>query len=291
MIALAALGTCIVHLYYYTSPKIERNLFYPKFPMPDSVPTTQRFTDRAGYYAQTRPRYPAQLADFFRSQIALAGGGAVADIGSGTGLLTEVLLEVGDPVFAIEPNADMRKTAEGLLGKHPAFRSVNATAEDTGLGAGAINVVTAGQAFHWFDPVKTRIEFKRILTPRGRVVLVWNERRTAGRPAAEAYAAIVDEFRTAPRSPTHTALTSGNREILRQFFGSEGFEITQFDNHQTLDFDGLVGRVLSSSSMPLPGQGRHEEMMGRLRQFFDEYQVGGSVRIEYDTRLYHGRLS
>ena len=82
--------------------------------MADSLlPPTQRFTNRAGYYAQTRPRYPAELGDFFRAQFVLAGGRAVADVGSGTGLLTEVLLEVGDPVFAIEPNADMRGAAEG----------------------------------------------------------------------------------------------------------------------------------------------------------------------------------
>lgn len=257
----------------------------------DLVPSTQRFSDRAGYYAQTRPRYPAELASFFRDQLELVSGKVAADVGSGTGLLTQVLLEVADPVYAVEPNADMRAAAEKYLGHHPAFRSVDATAEETGLPDGAIHLITAGQAFHWFDAVKTRAEFGRILVPGGRVVLVWNERRTEGDAMAQAYTAITEEYRTIRRVETHYALTSGDRRIMVDFFGPGGMEITRFDNHQILDFEGLVGRVLSSSSMPLPGQPRHGEMIDRLRRFFDEFQVGGRVRIEYDTRAYHGRIT
>jgi len=90
--------------------------------------------------------------------------------------LTLRLLDQGYVVYAVEPNEPMRQEADRALSGHLGFRSVNGTAEATGLEDQSIDLVTCAQAFHWFDPEKTSVEFRRILKPGGLTALIWNER-------------------------------------------------------------------------------------------------------------------
>jgi SAM-dependent methyltransferase len=249
-----------------------------------------RFSDRVEFYVRSRPKYPLALLEFCRSKLGLLPSHHLADIGSGTGFLSELFVQNGYDVTAIEPNAPMRAAAEAALGDSPRFHSRDAAAEATGLETASINFVLAGQAFHWFDRVRCREEFKRILHPGGRVVLVWNERRSSENGFARQYETMVREFETDLKQVAHQNITATGSDAMTQFFQPTGFAVETFDNPQFLDLDGVIARALSSSYLPLPGQPRCEEMIARLREEFSKYAVGGKVRQDYDTRAFYGRL-
>jgi ubiquinone/menaquinone biosynthesis C-methylase UbiE len=139
--------------------------------------STTRFSDRVENYIKYRPHYPPEVIDYLQSQNVLADSSVIADIGSGTGISTEMFLNNGNTVYGVEPNKEMREAAERLLKDYKNFVSVNGTAEETTLKNKSIDIVTAGQAFHWFDIPKSKAEFKRILKDTGYVVLMWNNKQ------------------------------------------------------------------------------------------------------------------
>ena len=184
----------------------------------------------------------------------------IADVGSGTGILSELFAKHGNIVFAIEPNREMRSMAEQLLRLRSNFKSIEATAEDTKLPSASIDFITAGQAFHWFDSVKAKSEFSRILKPEGWVLLIWNVRKVSSGLMRE-YDTLVNKF--------------GNRQIarrtakdrigdagLRRFLGQ--YREKRFKNSQVFDFEGLQVRLLSSSYVPLPGEEKFDAMIAEL---------------------------
>ncbi len=247
----------------------------------------ERFSNRAAYYAKYRPRYPAAILSFMEKELGLSQGSLIADIGSGTGILSELFLTHGNIIFAVEPNMEMRRTAEEHLSSYSGFRSVNGTAEETTLNSASIDFVTAAQAFHWFDPVKARLEFSRILKPPGWTILIWNIRRTST-PLMQAYDRLVSEYANRPysRQVTHDKIgTDGLENFLGKFIAKK------FDSSQALDFAGLAGRLLSSSYVPLAGEPRYNQMLDELRNIFDSNQESGLVHLEYDTEVYCGQLS
>src|SRR5260370_16718477 len=148
---------------------------------------TSRFSDRVENYVGYRPGYPSQVIDTLKAECGLKPEHVVADIASGTGIWTRVLLENGNQVFAVEPNRDMRLAGERLLADFSTFRSVAGSAEATTLPDRSVDLVTAAQAGHWFDRRRARREFVRILKPVGWLVLLWNERRTDSTPFLLAY--------------------------------------------------------------------------------------------------------
>jgi SAM-dependent methyltransferase len=228
---------------------------------------------------------------FCRDQLALCPEHVIADIGSGTGLLSELYIQNGNTVMAVEPNTPMRLAAEALLADKPNFKSVDGTAEATGIALASVDFVVAGQAFHWFDRTKTRAEFQRILRPHGWVLLVWNERRADAGGFAEIYERVVQDFQTDLKHVAHQHVTSTDSQEMARFFEPAGFAIKTFKNPQYLDLDGVLARAWSSSYLPLPGQLESELMEQRLRAAFAEHAVGGKVRQDYDTRVFYGRLS
>ncbi|MDQ3908438.1 MAG: class I SAM-dependent methyltransferase [Acidobacteriota bacterium] len=252
----------------------------------NEIKTASRFNDRVENYAAYRPSYPAALVEFLRDELGAGRGAAVTDVGSGTGILSELLLREGCEVFAVEPNDAMRSFAESRLRSYTNFRSVRGTAEATTLESGRVDLVTAAQAFHWFDPVPTRAEFRRILKPSGRVALLWNMRRLNATPFLRDYEKLLREFGT-DYAQVNCEQVSEDR--IAEFFGGE-FGARSFDNFQSVDFDGLRGRLLSSSYVPLNGHPNYEPMLAQLRRLFGEHEQGGRVRIEYDAKVYYGRL-
>ena len=130
-------------------------------------------------------------------------------MGSGTGKLTELFLKNDNPVLGVEPNREMREAAERLLKAYPRFESINATAEATTLADRSVDMIAAGQAFHWFDREKTRLEFARILKPGGWGVLIWNDRKTDASPFLVEYEELLVKFgtdyRELRRTVTHLA--------------------------------------------------------------------------------------
>lgn len=247
-----------------------------------------RFSSRVENYIKYRPGYPPGVIETLRAECGLSVASLVADVGSGTGLLARLFLDLGCAVTGIEPNAEMRAAAERLLADYPNFISLPGSAEETGLPDASQNFVTVGQAFHWFNPSDARTEFRRILRPGGWVALVWNQRRTTSSPFLRDYEALLQAYATDYNQVNHRNVEE-SPETIPAFFGGN-YRVARFDNVQPFDFEGLRGRLLSSSYAPESGQPGYEEMLVELRLSFDRHQQNGRVLFEYDTRLYYGAL-
>jgi SAM-dependent methyltransferase len=248
---------------------------------------TQRFSSRVENYIKYRPGYPNEVIETLRSECGLTSDSTVADVGSGTGILTEMFLRNGNSVYGVEPNRDMREAAERLLKDYPRFHSMAARAEETTLGGASVDFVAAGQAFHWFDREKTRGEFARILKPRGWVALIWNERVTTTTPFLVAYEQLLKDYSTDYEQVDHRRIDD---DVIRDFFGSDNFKLGRFKNVQVFDYEGVKGRLLSSSYAPEEGHPNYEPMLAELERIFQTYQDEGRVVFEYVTQMYYGRL-
>ena len=241
----------------------------------------RRFSNRAEYYAAFRPKYPESLVDYMRERLALSPRSLVADVGSGTGILTELFLNNGNTVFSVEPNDDMRGAAEARLGSHPAFRSVNGSAESTTLANASVDFITAAQSFHWFRPKETKIEFRRILRPSGWVVLIWNTRK-ASTAFLQGYENLVAWLTSKGKAVVkHEHITP---QAISEFLGR--YEAVKLESSQQLGLKGLVGRLTSASYSPLPSDPLYGEMVRRAEELFQQYQQDGFVRLEYWTEVY-----
>ena len=238
---------------------------------------TQRFTQKVDAYARFRPSYPAGVIELLQKECGLNAASVVADVGCGTGLLAEIFLKLGCEVFGVEPNARMRETGAELLAGYPRFHSVEGRAEATTLPDRSVDFVTAGQAFHWFDPAAARREFGRILKPGGHVVLVWNE-RAEGPGFQAAYGELVRRY-----APEQNRI---RRDDIDTVFGGPVWRLVELENRQVLDLEGLQGRLASSSYAPLAGTPGYQEMLDALAELFSEYQSAGAVTLLYDTKVY-----
>ena len=154
--------------------------------------------------------------------------------------------------------------------------------------AASVDLVTAGQAFHWFDVARTRAEFARILRPDGIVALFWNSRHLDSTPFLSGYEKLLRDFATDYQQVDHKRIDAS---VLKQFFGGDHFQTRTFPNSQTFDFEGLRGRLLSSSYAPAPGHPRHAPMLLELERIFHEHESNGRVRFDYDTELFFGQLT
>jgi SAM-dependent methyltransferase len=247
---------------------------------------TRRFSDRVADYVRYRPGYPDELLHCLRHDFGLSAETTVADVGSGTGISSAFLLRSGCTVFGVEPNDGMRAAAEEQLACQARFRSVAGSAEATTLPDRSVDLVAAGQAFHWFDRDAARVEFARILRPGGVAVLFWNSRSADGTPFLRGYERLLQEYGTDYAEVNHRRIDA---ESLRSFFGGP-VASRVFANAQTLDCDGLRGRLLSSSYTPAEGHPDRAPMLRELRALFDGHQRDGVVRIEYETDLYVGSV-
>ena len=250
--------------------------------------STQRFTGRVENYVRYRPGYPKAVVELLREKCGLERSSVVADVGSGTGFLSRLFLENGSRVFGVEPNREMREAGERFLVGYERFKSVAATAEETTLAGGSVDLLTAGQAFHWFDPERAREEFARILGPEGWCVLVWNGRRERRTPFLEGYERLLQTYGTDYTEVSHGR--RGSADEVRDFFYPNSVDVATFDNEQVFDLEGLKGRLLSSSYVPSEGEPGYAEMSNELGRIFHLHKRKDTVTVEYDTRVYYGRL-
>jgi SAM-dependent methyltransferase len=253
-----------------------------------STDPTRRFSNRVEDYIRYRPNYPHALVGLLEAECGLTREAVIADVGSGTGILSELFLRGGNRVYGIEPNREMREAGERLLAAYENFTSVDGRAEETTLADASVDFVTAGQAFHWFDPASARREFKRILRDGGWAVLVWNDRRTEGSPLLEDYERLLLEYGTDYKEISSKWAAGEN---IKTLFGPEEVRAKEFDNEQVVDFDGLKGRLTSASYAPLPGHPNYEPLMRELAALFERHQREGRVVFEYDTKVFYGRLA
>jgi SAM-dependent methyltransferase len=243
--------------------------------------SSDRFLGRVDSYAKHRPSYPAAAIDLLAARCGLKPRANVIDLGSGTGILSRLLLERGAQVYGIEPNVEMRRyCAEALAGRD--FHSQEGTAENTRMPDAFFDLLVAGQSFHWFKPEPARTEALRILKPGAWAALLWNERPQGRNAFLDDYEALLRRY-----APEYEAVARlrAEEDGIRRFFGQEP-ESASFANQQLFDFEGLAGRVQSSSYAPMPDRPEFEPLMAGLRQVFDRYQQEGRVAFPYRTLVY-----
>lgn len=251
------------------------------------IDPTRRFSSRVESYVKYRPGYPSAVIATLRDECRLGPASLIADIGAGTGLLTELFLQNGNPVLAVEPNPEMRAAAERLLQNYRDFRSVAGKAEASTLADRSVDFVVAGQAFHWFDRPKAQKEFARILKATGWVMLVWNQVELHSSLFLRAHEDLMRKYATHGPRADHS---KRDEAAAVDVFGSGGFRSRAFRHSQRLDHAGVQGRVRSLSTMPEPGHPDHEKMLAELAEIFRTHQADGTVEFRYVTTMFYGRL-
>ena len=249
------------------------------------IDTVERFSDRVANYVKYRPDYPREIVPYLADKCGLTPDFLVADVGCGPGQSTRMFLENGNRVLGVEPNGSMRSAAEVLLGSLD-FWVIDGTAEATTLPDGSVDLVVAAQAFHWFDPAKTRAEFGRILKPGGHIVLMWNERKLDTTPFLVEYEEFLLKYAT-----DYSKVRHENVDALRlnDFFQTD-YGSAVFENVQVFDFDALKGRMFSSSYMPSEDAPVAEAMISELYSLFAKHSENGRINVFYDTRVYHSAV-
>ena len=246
-----------------------------------------RFSNRVTDYVRYRPGYPVEILPLLQTWTHFRPEHVVADIGSGTGLLSKLFVDFGNRVFGVEPNAEMRAAGEEFLDAYPNFTSIAGSAEATTLPSDSVDFVAAGQAFHWFQMPAARNEFHRILKPGGRVLVIWNERLLDETAFLREYEELLNRFGT---DYAKVSESYPRAEQMLEFYGANEFTSHALPNFQEFDFEGLSGRLRSSSYAPPAGHPQFEPMMKELRRLFDAHHQGGVVRMDYRTRVYTGKL-
>lgn len=249
--------------------------------------SAHRFTHTVEHYARYRPHYPLEILSLLKSKCGLTADQIVADIGSGTGILTKLFLENGNTVYGVEPNAAMRHQAEQSLQTFPKFISVNATAEATHLPVESVDFVTAGTAFHWFDYWQTKKEFQRILKRAGWVVLIWNVRNIEN-PLVSKYEQLLLKFLPDYKQKS---IATFEKSVEADFFEPMPMFQQTFVNQQTLDWSGFLGRLLSTSYCIPDNHRQYPQMIAELKNIFESYQQEGLITFDYLTKVYYGQLT
>ncbi len=246
-------------------------------------PSTERFTGRADNYVRYRPSYSPQLVDFLRANCGLSSTSTVADIGSGTGTLSRILLDQGCVVYGIEPNAEMRASAERLLAECDRFHTVDATAEATTLPDKSVDLVTSGRTLQWVDLEPSLDEMRRILRPHGWAIALWNKRQVETDPVAAGYEQILWTY------GTDYATLHARREAAKSYLRAAGFKHASLEYRKTFDRRELRGQILSLSVAPDEGDSLREPMLAAVDELFERLQSNGVVVFNYLTSVYYGQ--
>jgi ubiquinone/menaquinone biosynthesis C-methylase UbiE len=240
---------------------------------------TERFSNRVNNYVKYRPQYPETIISFFEKQMGLQKDWTIADIGSGTGIFSELLLRNGYKAWAVEPNKAMREEAEKSLVIYKNFTGIDGKAEQTLLAAGSIDLITVAQAFHWMDMAAAKKEFQRILRPPGAIALLWNIRLT-NTPFLKALEGLKIKF-----GKDYRATRIPMEKDIAMFFHPKPLTRKDFYHDQLLGYEALLGQLLSSSYIPLEGE-KHRNMILELENIFSKYNENGFVKIDYETKVY-----
>lgn len=249
-----------------------------------------RFSGRASFYARHRPGYPDAVIRILEQRADWNPQQTIADIGAGTGISSELFLRHGNTVWGVEPNADMRSEAAHWQARYPEFHLVDGLAEDTRLPNASVDLVVAATAFHWFDATRCRHEFRRILRPGGRVALLWNLYQSPETPLVRAFEELAARFGNKGRHSWGRERHNISKAAARLFGNEKAYDAHYLENNERLDFEGLRGRLLSASYVPLPGDDRFEPMLAELHALFAQYASGGFVELRYQTAIYLGEL-
>lgn len=246
--------------------------------------STKRFSDRVQNYIKYRPSYPKEMISFLVEQISETNEKVCADIGSGTGILSGLLLPYFKIVYGIEPNLEMRSAAERFL-NYPKYKSINGTAENTSLNNKSVDFITAAQAFHWFNQEKFKIECSRILRENGLIALIWNK-RLVNTPFLAAYERLMQNYATDYNEINHTNIT----ESQIGFFFDQNYKKIFFVNKQIFNITEMYGRLDSSSYAPKEGTKEFKILREELFSAFTKYAQNDTIDFNYETEVYYGKM-
>ena len=247
---------------------------------------TIKFTGKAAVYAKARPNYAMEFIEYLYNDVGMNSSSVIADIGSGTGILSKALLEKGSVVYCVEPNNDMRETAENNLSNFSNFHSVRGKAENTTLRAGSVDFIVVAQAFHWFDVESFRVECQRILKPNGKVILVWNTRVNTSELVKE-NALICKKY-----CPNFVGFSGGDEhkdDNIASFF-KEDFEDRRFSNDLQFDKIKFVERCLSASYSLKETDSDYKSYISELEALFEKYSVNDILTMPNETTAYIGQV-
>ncbi|HEY2582133.1 MAG TPA: class I SAM-dependent methyltransferase, partial [Mucilaginibacter sp.] len=231
--------------------------------------------------------YPKEVITVLKNECNLSQRSVVADIGSGTGIFTVLLLKQGYKVYAVEPNEDMQHAAKIQFAGDDNFIPVNGNAEATTLKEKSIDLIVCAQAFHWFNNEKTRAEFKRILADEGKAALIWNNRLSDADEFSIAYENILKNKTSEYTEVNHRNI---NENDLKALFRNGEYKTAYYPNVQVFDEDGLMGRAFSSSYVPPEGTEEGENFRQLLKDIFEKYSKDGKVNFHYQTEIYLGKV-
>ncbi len=257
-------------------------------PPTDATDSKERFSSRVDAYRLFRPRYPVEVIALLQKQCGLTSASVIADIGAGTGMLAELFLQNGNPVFAVEPNHAMRSACEELCSQYPKLTCIDGSAEATTLPEHCADFVSVGQALHWFQLSRARAEFVRILRNGGWCAIVYNNRHIAGDVFHDGYERLLCEFGVDYQQVRSRYVDNNS---LAEFFAPALMHQTYLHNQQVFGLEEMVGRILSSSYMPQPGHPRYPAMLRRVEELFSRCQKDGHVHLEYDCVVTYGKLA
>ncbi len=246
---------------------------------------TQIFSSKVTDYVASRPDYPAALFEALTVRCKLLPGATVVDVGAGTGLLTQGLLEHGYQVWAMEPNPAMRAVADRALARGSGYRSAEGTAESLPMADASADLITAAQAFHWFDVDRARLEFLRVLRPQGQVALIWND-RVASDPLHLALDEILDQHGGAKRN---ALVKHEERGDLPRFFGAGIPTELSWPHEHSLNETGLLSLAFSRSYMPQRDSVAGRQASEQLRRLYRRFASDGKLVVRYNTVAIIGR--
>ena len=229
------------------------------------------FGASAEAFDRGRPDYPGAVGRWLAERLALRPGVRVADLAAGTGKLTRVLAGTGAWVVAIEPVPAMR---EALSRSLPGIPVVAGLAESMPFASSSLDVVTVGQAFHWFDGLKALAEIERVLRPGGALALVWNRRPIERSALHQQLTEIMAPYRD--DAPAHA---SGK---WREAFAGRELQEWTHDFVQRLDADGLADRVGSTSFIAALDDPERERVLAQVRAIAGE----GEVEVPYECEIH-----
>lgn len=235
----------------------------------------ERFSIKTEDYAKGRPDFPKEIIDFLYENKVIDFESKIADIGSGTGRFTKLLLERGHHVYGVEPNNEMRSKAEELLSKFDNFTSISGNAENTTLPNKSLNLITVAQAFHWFDKEKCLVEFKRILKDNGKLFIIWDDLINDYNDFSKEFRNISGRFRTV--EPGNNRKKISRDETIDEVFKDHEHTSISFDHELYQDFERIKAGALSASFAPKPDEDNYEEFIAELERVFNKYAENGEV--------------
>jgi SAM-dependent methyltransferase len=224
----------------------------------------------AGDYDRYRPTYPDELFDVIAQRLPIPRQPHVVDLGAGTGRASLAMAERGWRVTAVEPGKPMldqlrgRAANQGLL-----ISTVQATAEETGLDLASADLVTAAQAFHWFDKDRALGEAARILKPSGGLALFWNVRDAERSPFLADYGGLLRDITNddAGRYESGLAEATGLPDETRKAIEAHAVafeepQLTQLRHELTMTADDFIGMAFTASYVRV---GKTPEEQDRFR--------------------------